>query len=122
MLPLAAADRGSLRLDLEHGVCYSKENHWNALTDGREKYIYNAFDGGEQFFDLERDPAELHDLAGDPAATDRVRRWRRRLIAHLEPRGDAYVRGGKLVPRPDEPATSPNFPGCSCHPDTRRRA
>jgi arylsulfatase len=124
LLPLPAGRTAEWRpfLDLEHGVCYSKENHWNALTDGREKYIYNAFDGSEQFFDLQRDPGELEDLAGDAAAAPRVRAWRERLIAHVAPRGEEYVRRGKLVPRPDEQAVSPNFPGCSCHPQNRRRA
>lgn len=123
MLALVAGKTEAWRpfLDLEHGVCYSPENHWNALTDGREKYVYNAFDGSEQLFDLERDPHELDDLAGDPAATGRLRRWRERLIAHLAPRGEQYVKGGRLALRPDEPPTSPNFPGCSCHPETKRR-
>jgi arylsulfatase A-like enzyme len=26
-------------IDLEHGVCYSRENNWNGFTDGRTKYI-----------------------------------------------------------------------------------
>ena len=123
MLPLAAGKTAGWRpfLDLEHGVCYDKTNHWNALTDGREKYIYHAFDGSEQFFDLQRDPAELQDLSGDAAAAPRLKLWRERMVAHLAPRGEAYVKGGRLVPRPDEPSTSPNFPGCSCHPETRRR-
>ncbi|HZT29632.1 MAG TPA: arylsulfatase [Bryobacteraceae bacterium] len=97
-------------LDLEHGICYSPQNHWNALTDGREKYIYHAYDGTEQFFDLERDPQELHDLAGDAAAAARVREWRNRMIAHLEPRGEEYVRNGRLIPRPQNMPTSPHFP------------
>lgn len=124
MLPLAAGKTAGWRpfLDLEHGVCYDKTNHWSALTDGREKYIYHAFDGSEQFFDLQRDPAELQDLSGDAAAAPRLKLWRERMVAHLAPRGEAYVKGGRLVPRPDEPSTSSNFPGCSCHPETRRRA
>jgi len=23
-------------IDLEHNVCYNPDNHWNALTDGRQ--------------------------------------------------------------------------------------
>ena len=122
MLPLAAGKTAGWRpfLDLEHGICYDKTNHWNALTDGREKYIYHTFDGAEQLFDLERDPHELNDLAGDAAAAGRLREWRGRMIAHLAPRGEEYVKGGKLVPRPQDIATSPNFPGCSCHPVKKR--
>jgi arylsulfatase A-like enzyme len=119
LLPLLA-DKTQWRevLDLEHGVCYAKENHWNALTDGRWKYIFNAFDGGEQLFNLAEDPYELTDLSGSAPHASQLRNWRERLVRHLEPRGEAYVSGGRLVTRPDEPATSPNFPGCKCHPQT----
>jgi len=34
-------------IDLEHNICYSPLNHWNALTDGRWKYIFHARDGEE---------------------------------------------------------------------------
>lgn len=100
-------------IDLEHGICYSPQNHWNALTDGREKYVYHAWDGAEQFFDLTRDPHELNDLIADPAAASRVAEWRRRMIAHLAPRGEEWVKNGRLIPRPQNMPTSPNFPGSS---------
>jgi len=103
-------------LDLEHGVCYSKENHWNALTDGKRKYIFNAFDGSEQLFDLEKDPYELQDVASDPSYESQLREWRRRLVEHLAPRGELYVKNGRLQTRPNEGPVSPNFPGCKCHP------
>jgi arylsulfatase len=112
MLPLLSGNTEGWReyLDLEHGVCYSPQNHWNALTDGRAKYIYHAYDGAEQFFDLERDPMELHDLASQPEAAQRVSEWRGRMVAHLAPRGEAFVKNGKLVPRPQDMPASPNFP------------
>src|ERR1051326_1164968 len=112
LLPLIQGKTEGWRpyLDLEHGICYSPQNHWNALTDGREKYIYHAYDGTEQFFDLERDPHELSDLASDAAASRRVADWRERMLAHLAPRGEAYVKNGRLIPRPQNMPTSPNFP------------
>jgi choline-sulfatase len=112
ILPLIAGKTDGWRpyLDLEHGICYSPQNHWNALCDGREKYIYHAFDGSEQFFNLVRDPHELNDLASDPGASTRVSEWRSRMIAHLAPRGEQYVKNGRLVPRPQNMPTSPNFP------------
>lgn len=117
MLPLAAGKSEGWRpwLDLEHGVCYSRENQWTALTDGREKYIFHAFTGAEQLFDLERDPHELNDLASDAAAA-RLRLWRGRMVEHLAPRGEEWVRGGRLATRTDPKPVSPKFPGCSCHP------
>ena len=98
-------------VDLEHDVCYSPANHWNALTDGAWKYIYHALDGSEQLFHLAKDPAELQDLAGSPAHADALRLWRGRLIDHLAPRGEAWVHAGKLTLRPESRLYGPNYPG-----------
>jgi arylsulfatase len=98
-------------IDLEHNICYSPENHWNALTDARWKYIYHARDGEEQLFDLDKDPRELHNLASDPGHQQTVQRWRSRLVEHLSERGEAFVKGGRLVLRPQGLMTSPHFPG-----------
>jgi arylsulfatase A-like enzyme len=97
-------------LDLEHDVCYSPEVHWNALTDGRRKYIFRAYDGREQLFDLEQDPGECTDLAADPAQGELLRQWRARLVEELAPRGDAYVKDGKLQLRPEPMPLSPHYP------------
>jgi len=93
-------------IDLEHDVCYAPENHWNALTDGRRKYIFHAMSGEEQFFNLENDPHELHNLAHDPE----VAVWRERLVAHLAPRGEPWVVNGRLGVRPKSQLYSPNYP------------
>lgn len=106
-------------LDLEHDTCYHTNNAWNGLTDGRYKYIYHARTGEEQLFDLDRDPHELDDLAGRVRRAAELRAWRRRLIDFLSERGDRYVRNGELVVRPERILYSPNYPGCSCHPETR---
>jgi hypothetical protein len=97
-------------IDLEHDVCYSPANHWNALTDGRTKYIFHAQTGAEQLFDLTRDPHEERDLAGDTAHDADLRQWRSRMIAHLSPRGESWVAGGKLALRPRSILYSPNYP------------
>jgi arylsulfatase A-like enzyme len=97
-------------IDLEHDVCYSETNHWTALTDGKWKYIHHAFDGSEQLFDLSSDAHETRDLAGEPAHSAELILWRGRMVDHLAPRGDAWVRGGSLLTRPKRLMTSPNFP------------
>jgi arylsulfatase len=97
-------------IDLEHDVCYGPENHWNALTDGRYKYIYHAQHGEEQLFHLETDPGELKDLAGDPAHAVQLRAWRSRLVSHLSERSAPFVVNGKLQPRPERMLYSPNYP------------
>jgi len=88
-------------IDLEHDVCYAKENHWTSVTDGRWMYIYHAMDGSEQLFD------------GDRTVTDvaALKPWRARMADHLEPRGEAWVKGGNLTPRPQNMLYSPNYPG-----------
>ena len=97
-------------IDLEHDICYSPENHWSALTDGKRKYIFHAMNGAEQFFNLENDPHELTDLAGDPQYRSEAGAWRDRLIAHLAVRGDHWVSNGKLALRPKGQPYSPNYP------------
>ena len=93
-------------IDLEHDVCYDRANHWNALTDGRWKYIYHAVDGSEQLFDLASDPGELEESDNE----EQLRLWRSRLTEHLAPRGEEWVRNGRLVPRPGSRLYSPCYP------------
>ena len=91
-------------IDLEHDVCYSAENHWNGLTDGRVKYIFHARSGEEQLLD-ERDRP-----TGDEAA---MQLWRSRMVGHLEARGEGWVRGGRLMTRPKSQLHSPHYPDFS---------
>ena len=97
-------------IDLEHDVCYSPENHWNALTDGKRKYVFHAMTGGEQFFNLETDPHEVTDLSAEPQYRGEVGVWRNRLVAHLGVRGQPWVAHGKLALRPKGQLYSPNYP------------
>lgn len=97
-------------IDLEHDLCYSPLNHWNALTDGRMKYIFHARDGEEQLFDLRQDPHELKNLASETAYSTELAQWRERLITHLSIRGERFVKNGKLALRPESYLYSPNYP------------
>ncbi len=97
-------------LDLEHAACYPGAEGWNALTDGRMKYIFHSQSGQEQLFDLENDPGERHDLAADPRQQDAVRTWRDRLVDHLAERGPEFVRDGRLVTPRKRIIYSPNYP------------
>jgi len=98
-------------IDLEHNVCYNITNHWNALTDGKWKYIFHAYSGEEQFFDLQHDPRELRDLALEQAHREILSAWRERLIEHLRERGEDWVCDGKLMLRKQSMMLSSNFPG-----------
>lgn len=111
---LLGAVRGAGRrrwIDLEHAECYTPYEGWNGLADGKRKYVRFSQTGTEQYFDLEKDPAELHDLSGDPAHAREVGVWRRRLQEHLRPRGKPFVDdNGKLATRTRPVIYSPNYP------------
>lgn len=96
-------------IDLEHDVCYDRTNHWTAVTDGQWKYIYHAFDGREQLFDLVNDPHELRESSNE----DALRLWRGRMTEHLAIRGEQWVKGGRLMPRPKSMLYSPNYPAAT---------
>jgi arylsulfatase A-like enzyme len=111
MLELVRGDKSYWRpyIDLEHSMCYNKD-HWTALTDGHVKYIYYAYDGKEELFDLARDPRELHNLAGQPDAAMALEIWRRRMVEHLSERGEEFVKEGKLAKRTKRMLYSPHYP------------
>lgn len=107
-------------IDLEHSACYKGAGYWTALTDGKIKYIFHAAgEGQEQLFDLQKDPGELHDVAGDPGYQDVLRAWRQRMVTHLSERGEPFVKDGRLVAGRPDVAYSPLFPKSSEEPTTR---
>ncbi|MDO8681901.1 MAG: arylsulfatase [Armatimonadota bacterium] len=112
MLDLIRGDTNGWRdvLDLEHDICYDAENHWTALTDGRWKYIYSAYNGSQQLFDMDNDPGEEHDLSADPIYSENLKQWRVRMVEHLSERGQRYVKNGDLVIRPEGDLYSQNYP------------
>ena len=68
-----------------------------ALTDGREKFVWDPGSGDEQLFDLDADPNELHDLAGETDSAERVALWRGRLIERLRGRPEGFTDGERLI-------------------------
>lgn len=84
-------------LHFEHAPIYSEEQGFQALTDGRMKYIWRTKTGREQLFDLEEDPREERDLAAIPAERERVAAWRNRLVQRLAGRPEGFSEGGRLV-------------------------
>ena len=106
-------------IDLEHSQCYANAGYWNALTDGRMKYIHYASDGRDLLFDLQKDPSELHDLAADPQHAEALRTWRQRLTQHLSERGEPFVKDGQLVERRPNMLYSPHYPQATSEPATK---
>ena len=99
-------------IDLEHNICYNVTNHWNALTDGHIKYIFQAYFPNEQLFDLDNDPDEYYNLAGDINWQEELNTWRQRMVAQFEneQRGSDWVQDGKLMRRVKGMQYSPNYP------------
>lgn len=97
-------------IDLEHATCYSADNYWAALTDGKIKYIWNFHNGKEQLFDLVADPRELHDCSADPAYAGKLAELRDALAQHLTERGDGFVKDGQPVVRRETLLYSPCYP------------
>lgn len=96
----------------EHAACYSTGEAMQFLTDGKEKYIWFTVTGKEQFFDLQKDPYECHDLSGCREAQERLLVWRRRLTQQLSRRKDGLSDGSRLMtgalPAVREPLTVSN--------------
>ena len=99
-------------VDLEHSPAVNVTFYWNGLTDGHVKYIYRAYFGDEQIFDLRNDPHEMVDLSGTPEWNKELLLWRARLIDQFtrEKRGTAYLEGGKLQIRRKAILYSPHYP------------
>ncbi|HNT35428.1 MAG TPA: sulfatase-like hydrolase/transferase, partial [bacterium] len=70
------------------------------ITDGRWKYIYYTEGAQEQLFDLETDPKELVDLAGNPGFRDEKKRLGREMIQALEGKQTDLIEQGELVKKP----------------------
>lgn len=97
LLDILRGKPGRTRLDLEHASCYQPKDGWVALMDQRFKYIYFVHTGQQQLFDLQQDPNELQDLAGQPRHATLVKEWREKMRVHLQVRGEPWVRNGDLA-------------------------
>lgn len=100
-------------IDMEHNIYCRADNHWNALTDGKLKYIFHAFNGAESLFNLTDDPQEKHDLASNSSNKKTLSLWRARMVHQFqqEGRGHIWTSFGKLMPRPYPINFSPHWPG-----------
>lgn len=112
LVRLAAGDSQGWRkyIDMEHAVCYSPDNYWCALTDGKIKYIWFFHTGKEQLFDLVKDPGETTELSQSRKYRKRLLEMRSAMVAHLSERGEGFVKDGKLVVREKNLLYSPHYP------------
>ncbi len=103
LLPLAQNPSGRVREWLHGEHSYGEfSNHW--IVTETDKYIWHAQSGQEQYFDLQADPHECHDLIHSAAHQTRIATLRNHLIDALRDRPEGFTDGTKLIPgRPYEP-------------------
>ena len=70
------------------------------ITDGRWKYIYWPEGASDQLFDLETDPRELRNLAGNAEHAAIRLNLRDRMEAWLQAHGQSWLQDGQLPARP----------------------
>lgn len=99
-------------IDMEHDVCYNITNHWNSLTDGTIKYVFQALTATEQLFNLTNDPYEFTDVSTHQEYQTTLQLWRQRLVTQFEAeqRGPTWVNNGVLQARPQSQTYSPYYP------------
>ena len=100
LVPILCGQKHLIRewLHYEHAPCYSQEQAYHALTDGRFKYIWRPLNGREHLFDLREDPREQRDLSKDAPHRTVLETWRERLIQRLADRPEGFSKNGKLIP------------------------
>jgi arylsulfatase len=108
-------------LHFEHANCYSKAQAFQALTDGRFKYIWRPLDGREHLFDLDEDPQEEHDLSVEPAHRDQLDQWRSLLVQRLATRPEGFSDGERLISGRPYPPLNAGVQGRDSRIDCARR-
>jgi len=92
-------DGKSLGRSLYLSQCLDSPWQQYMAFDGRLKYCYTEANGVEEFYDLERDPQELRNLAAEVDLAP----WRARVIAWCRAHGDLAMLDGERLKRSDVP-------------------
>jgi len=82
----------------EHAPTYHPSNTGQYLVSEDTKYIWNPVTGDELLFDLDADPRETTNVAGDRHHQEELQLWRDRLIDELRGRPEGFTDGSQLRP------------------------
>lgn len=93
---------GEDRRDYLYGECGEDRMATRMIRDQRYKLIYYPVGNYRQLFDLERDPGEIHNLAGLPEVAEIEEKLTALLISELYGGDEAWVQDGALVGLPDQ--------------------
>jgi len=97
------------RRDYLYGEHYVDDRANRMIRSERYKMIYYPVGNCFQLFDMQEDPNELHNLAGDPAYADVLAEHAEQLVQNLYGSDTEWLEDGKLVGWPDKPfETAPN--------------
>ena len=91
---------GESRRDWLFGEVGEGDHATRMIRKGRHKLIYYPAGNRRQLFDLEADPQELRDLAGDSEAEPILRELTELLVGQLHGGDETWVADGKLAGRP----------------------
>ena len=79
----------------EHSAIPEQSNQW--IVTPHDKYIWFTQTNREQYFNLDLDPEEQHDMIHELAYQSRIEELRQLLIKELEGREEGYSDGSKLI-------------------------
>ena len=96
LLPVLRGEQEQVREYL-HGEHSFRAYSNQFIVTTRDKYIWFTQSGEEQYFDLENDPQEQHNLIHSPEKQARIQELRSCLIHELENREEGFVENGCLV-------------------------
>ena len=92
---------GEERRDIVYGEHYENDRATRMIRDRRYKLVYYSVGNRSQLFDLDEDPDEMRDLAGDPALAEVSSRLRQLLVDRLYGSDLEWLQNGELVGLPD---------------------
>lgn len=95
IIPLGRGDNASWR-EYIHGEHTLGNRSYHAITSKKDKYIWFSQTGEEQFFDLEKDPQELHNAIDEADYQELIKKRRNQLIKELDGREEGYSDGTQL--------------------------
>ena len=84
----------------EHGEGYAAQR---MIRRGKYKLVYAAAGNKTQLFDIEADPRETRDLAGDPALAGELEELLGLLVHSSYGNDDQWIKEGKVVGLPHKP-------------------